>query len=962
METGTRLHGFLLESVQDVPDLKAKACRFTHEKSGAQLLYVENDDIEKTFSIAFKTIPHDKTGTFHILEHSVLCGSEKYPVREPFVDLMKTSMQTFLNAMTFPDKTMYPIASPNEKDFMNLMSVYMDAVFRPRIYQKKEIFMQEGWHLELPEDGEPAFNGVVYNEMKGAYSSADSLLEEYLTRAMFPDNAYSANSGGWPADIPTLTYEQFLDEHRKYYHPENSYIFLYGQMDLEEKLAFLDDEYLSKYDRQGNSFVIDEQKPLGYTKKTETYMVGAGEALENNAIIGCAFMAGDYSRREENLALELILETLSSTNESPLKKAILAGGFGQEFSASLYNGIQQNVVYCCLRKADEARADDFLAALRETVGHLADEGIDRSALGAALNAREFACRENDHYGPAGIGLAVEVMSGWLYGADPVPYLTSLDIIASLREKFKTDYPEQLLRRVILESEHSAMVVLTPSATMAEELSRDEKERAAAYAASLSEEELAAVRADNEALRVFQSSEDTPEAKATLPVLSLSDLSPEPTPDIPTLTDRRDGVTRLFHPMSTNGILYASLYFDIAALPYEDMSALSLLCRMLTNLPTENYTTIGLDTAIKADLGMLTFEPTVVRDHKNGAVRRMLVARVSALAANTEKMLPMLRECALCTVYDPQEVMKLLQQEVIYGEQYLVGAGHQYALYRARAAASEEGKYNDAFDGYGYLEFVRGALRDFGDGAALCARLQALAQRVFGTCLSTVSVSCDKENYPAFLAQPLNFTAISATAAAPALYPAFSKRQAIRIPASVAFDGACMNFAAAGAAYSGKMGVMARIVSLDYLWNAVRVRGGAYGVGMMADDNGLFSFYSYRDPSVRKTLDAYLDTAAYLRGFEADETAMTGYVIGHVSASDRPLRPKMLSRVADTRYFAHITHEDRARLRAEALAVTAEDVRAFADVFAAAAEHMTVCTVASAEKIDADAELFDAITE
>lgn len=557
MELGTILHGFRLENIQPVPDLHAQAYRFIHEKSGARLLWLENDDIEKTFSIGFKTIPQDNTGVFHILEHSVLCGSEKYPVKEPFVDLLKTSMQTFLNAMTFPDKTVYPVASPNEKDFLNLIGVYMDAVLHPRIYQKKEIFMQEGWHLEFAEDGTPSFNGVVYNEMKGVYSNADSLLDEYINRAMFPDTTYSANSGGWPAEIPTLTYEHFLSEHKKYYHPENSYIFLYGQMDIDRILGFIDDEYLSHYDREGNQFEIESQKPLGFSRTNATYMVGAGEPLENNALIGSAFLAGEYNDCEDNLALDLILETLASTNDSPLKKAMLDRGFGQEFSAGLYNGIKQNFAVCVLRKADENRADEYEAALREAVEKIASDGIDREVLTAALNAREFACRENDHYGPAGIGLALDAMSGWLYGDDPVPYLSALNVIASLRQKFATDYPEKLLHRIFCESPHSAMVVLTPSATMAEEDSRAERERAAAYAASLSEEEMAAVKADNEKLAIFQSSEDTPEAKATLPVLSLSDLSREPTPEIPTLTDCRDGVTRLFHPLPTNGILYTT---------------------------------------------------------------------------------------------------------------------------------------------------------------------------------------------------------------------------------------------------------------------------------------------------------------------------------------------------------------------------------------------------------------------
>ena len=953
------IHGFRLERSVDVPDLESVAHVFVHDISGARLLYLENNDPEKVFSIAFKTVPTDSTGVFHILEHSVLCGSKKYPLREPFVDLLKTSMQTFLNAMTFSDKTMYPVASMNEKDFINLMSVYMDAVFAPRIYEKKEIFMQEGWHLEIPEEGEPYFNGVVYNEMKGAFSNADRVLYDELNRALFPDTTYSYCSGGAPAHIPELTYESFLERHSKFYHPENSFIFLYGQMDFEEKLEYIDREYLSKYPRIHCQIDIKEQKPIGFVKKNARYIIGEEESEKNNAKIALGYVFGDFTSRVDTLLMNVICESIAGTNEAPLKKAILSSGFGEELSAYVDAERYSQLVFE-LHKADEAAADRFKAFLHDEIAKICEKGIDREAMTACLNVREFELRENDHYGPAGLNYAIDVMSGWLYGADPIPYLTSVAIIEEVRRLLDTSAPEDLLRRAVLESNHAAEVVLAPSKTLKAEQLAEEQARARAYFEAMTEEEVARCKEENASLRAFQTAEDTAEAKAMLPHLSLDDVSKDVSPDIPTAQKTEQGITVLHHDIPTNGIIYTTYYFDVSHLPFEVIPKLSLLTKLLSSLPTASYTTAKLDTALKTYLGSFAFGFECV-DHKtDGTSTRYFTVTSSALAANMDQIGKFVEEVALTTSFDKEEIKRLLQQELISYEQILVGAGNYFASMRAKAAKRNSAKLEDAAGGYGYLEFLRSAVKSYDENPSFVEELQALAKAVFCHSKLTISVSCDSEMYTKFFQRPINFANNSLqNSPNPMVFPEFSKRQGISIPAAVAFNALCYDYKEKGFTYSGRLMLLSRITSLDYLWNKVRVQGGAYGVSLAIDDSGFICFSSYRDPNVGQTLEAYEATSEYLRHFEADKTTMEGYIIATISGSDKPLRPKRKAKVGDIRHMAGITHDYRQRLRAEILSATAEDIAALAEVFSSLKGTETVCVVAGQDKIASHADLLGA---
>lgn len=960
MQIGKTYHGFLLERIEPVADLESMAYLFLHEKSGAKLMYLENKDVEKAFSIAFKTIPEDSTGVFHILEHSVLCGSDKYPVKEPFVNLLKTSMQTFLNAMTFPDKTMYPLSSTNEKDFVNLMGVYMDAVLCPRIYTKKEIFLQEGWHLEKDADGNPFFNGVVYNEMKGAYSSVDRQLFKTLGEAMYPDTTYGFSSGGDPSFIPSLTYEQFLAFHKKYYHPENSFIFLYGEMDLCEKLAFLDKEYLSKYTVQGNQFEIEMQKPLGFKRVDATCMIDEAESEENNATIGLSYLCGTFADREDNMALSLILDTIADSNDAPLKKMVLESGLGQEFEMGVNDGTLQAELCAVLRKTNACDADRFLAFFKDAIAQICEQGIDREALIATLNSTEFYLRENDNGMPRGLNYAISVMDGWLYGADPVEYLSNLNVLASIREKFATDYPEKLLARVILESEHSVMAVLHPSKTKAAELAKEAADKAKAYAASLTEAQKAQAEAEAESLARFQQEEDTPELLATLPQLSLSDLSPTPVPADKTEKTVKNGVTYLHHDINAGGIVYVNYHFDVSSLPLADFPKLTFLSSLLGDLPTERMSAFELQTALKSKLGQFHATTHIYPNLQTNENSVHFVVSASALTSQLTVLQGLTKEIITTAKFPVSDVQTILSQEAIALQQALVSRGNKFASIRASAAVSEEGRLSDLTEGYGYIQYVNEANSTFGDGGKFCKELADLLGCVLA-CPLTVSVCSDKETYAKFLESTDNFANNCLQNCEKTHVPLLkTTKQAIRISGSVAYDAKCADLSETALYRNGRAKLLSRILSLDYLWNRVRVRGGAYGCSVSISDNGIASFSSYRDPNVQKTFDVFHATAEYLRAFTAGETEMAGYIIGVIASFDRPALPKARCRMADMRYFGDVTEEIRQKTRTDVLTATAEDIRSFASAFDGLAEKGAICAVACAEKVEQNKEMFDEI--
>ncbi|NGM18175.1 peptidase M16 [Eggerthellaceae bacterium zg-893] len=981
LKVGDETCGFSVQSAEPLREIDGTAYVMRHEKSGARLLYLKNDDANKSFSISFKTPPKDDTGVFHILEHSVLCGSDRFPVKEPFVNLLKSSMQTFLNAMTFPDKTMYPVASTNDQDLMNLADVYLDAVLHPLIYSKPETFQQEGWHFELQrDDARPdgprslAVNGVVYNEMKGVMSDPSSVLADALQASLFPDTAYRFESGGTPEAIPTLTYERFLEEHRRHYALANSYIILYGNLDIQTMLAFLDEKHLSPAaDEEATRAAaraeaelealapnpLDRQAPCvadAVTVKMDTAPENACKAL--------GYVIGDVAERTRIVAAGLLLDAVMGSNEAPLKRALLDAGLAADAIGYVVDSIAQPFAVLELRGLIEQDGDAFKRIVRETLSELAEGGLDHELLRASLSHSEFVMREHDFGVADGVVLSMAAMAGWLYDDDmATSYLCYEDDFAFLRTAIDEGYFEDLIRDVFLESGHWACVEVKPEA----QETSPEAVRIAALQEAMSAEDLAAVDADLEALRAAQDAPDAPEALAMLPHLSLADVGAAPA-EPPYRLEHDMPVPCLRHDVPTHGILYASWFFDALPLAFEDLPYASVLALVLGKLDTAAHTASELDTLINGSLGDLVFFIDV---HENTSVERgftpVFTASASALEDNVDAAFELPREILATTDFsNTGRIRDILDQRRISMEQAFASSGHSYATARVATYYLPGAVVRDAIGGIEFYRFLKALLADFDERAAeLSARLDALAKRLFNDGACTASFAGSDAAHAAYWAhgEPLGRRAEVVPALVP---PAPCKRnEAFVVPTDVCYVALGDRRAAAEAPYCGQWLVAARMLSYDYLWNAVRVQGGAYGVGFQATRSGTMRFHSFRDPHLDETLAAYRDSAAWLSAFEPDEQEFEGFVVATAAGFDTPLKARSLVRRQDGEWLGGKTPEHRLRTRSQIIGATLDSVHAVAAPLAATIEADNVCVFGNRAIIEAAAtplEVIDLLRE
>ena len=946
MKQNDKLHGFTVTRISKVGKI-GTLYEMVYEKNGARLSYFERDDHNKTFSIAFKTIPEDDTGVFHIIEHSVLCGSEKFPVKEPFVELLKSSLNTFLNAMTFDDKTMYPVASKNEKDFLNLVEVYLDAVFAPKILTKPEIFYQEGWHYELTDkDAEPTYKGVVFNEMKGAYSAADQLVYRYMPKLLAPNTCYSNNSGGDPEAIPNLTYEQFIASYKRYYHPSNSYIFLDGIMDLSKVLPLID-SYLSRFERAEVDATIPMQPVIPRVEKTFEYEVGAGEDESGKARLALGKVVARFDEPEKCAAYAVISDILAGSNEAPLKKALLGAGLCEDVSMSLYDGIQQNAIVIEAKNAKVENLSKIEEIITESL-KAASEGFDKERLHASVKFAEFKAREADFgSAPAGLIYAMGTLETQLYGGDPTATLDKAAVYASLYEKIDTGYFEDLVRELLSE-ENSAKLTLLPSKTLADERLAAEKARLAAARASWSEAELEEVLSLNESLLAWQKSEDSEEALKTLPTLTLDDISRTPE-DFTVEEGEILGERTLLYRASTNGIVYADLFFPLTDLSEEEISRASFLSTILGNLPTEKYGTIELQDEVKKNLGALKTAITTYTG-KGGDVTPYMVLSASALEADADKLVELCREVILATDFSDKKLLRdILKQSKLATEMSFVEEGHSVAITRASAAFSAQARIDDLVDGVGFLSAIR-ALDESFDSIDLGARLASLARRIFTRDGATVAL-IGEEN-PALAEKLMKMLPVSnKKPKTTAIMPLGARREAIIIPAQVAYASICANLNKLGFELTGSQNVARNIVSYSYLWNVVRVQGGAYGAGMIVRQNGDVGYYSFRDPTPARTLEAYRSAGKFLSEFAQSTDDFTKFVIGAVGDAE-PLRtPRTAGTLAFSLYFGGVTHADTCRRRAQLVETGREDLLTVAKLLDAVAEGGSVVVVGGKDKIN-----------
>lgn len=949
---GAKAYGFTVETHENLPETDGTATLMRHE-SGARLLYLANDDNDKAFSIGFKTPPVNDTGVFHILEHSVLCGSDKFPVKEPFVNLLKSSMQTFLNAMTFADKTVYPVSSTNEKDLMNLMDVYLDAVLHPAIYKRKEIFEQEGWHYELENTDAPlTYNGVVFNEMKGVMSDPDNVLFDALQAALFPDTAYRFESGGLPSAIPNLTYEDFLDNHARHYQLNNSYITLYGNLDIDKMLGFLDANYLSankapKPAGAPNPLVIqDPVEALDVVVEMNT--------SPENACAALAYVVGTAADNERIIAVDILMDALMGSNEAPLKKALLEAGFAGDVFDYMNKSILQPFVLIEAKGIEAQKAHVFKECLEREVRKLVKRGIDKQLIEGAIAHAEFVMREGDFGTSTGVILAVNALSAWLYddaqAIGPLRYETTF---AMLREKLETDYFEKLLAEVVLENDHRAFVEVVPTAKE----SSEEAERLAAIKQTLGTAQLEAIMAEAEELHRIQMEPDSPEALATLPLLELSDIAQTPA-EPEWHFEAGTPLPSIIHEVPTHGIDYLSYYFSLDHVTYDELPYVTLLANLLGKLDTEHYTASEIDTLSQLYLGRLRFSATTYENETlaQGIAPKFIVS-ASVLSKNLDHAIMLPKEIWAHTRFnDPERIKTILLQQRISMEQNFQAMGHTSALARVAAGLTPAGKLLDQLAGIDFYQFLCDLLAHFDERAeGLIEKLEAVAKRVFtddvvlsftGTQEDLVRVweaggTFDLEE---------GFAGCERTLVVPEPVP---QNEAFIVPSDVCYVGAGTNRTAIEVVpFDGTTNIVTRVLSYDYLWNEVRVKGGAYGAGFKATRTGTVMFYSFRDPNLDHTVEVYNGSGAWLADFDPSEAELRGYIISAVAGYDAPLKPRALALRQDNHYFASLPADYRARLRAEMLSTTIEDLRARGTALEGLKEHEVVCIFGGKEQIEA----------
>ena len=951
LAVGTTHAGFTVISAEPLAEISGCAYVFRHDASGARALWLACPDENKSFAIAFKTPPADDTGVFHILEHSVLCGSDSYPVKEPFVNLLKTSMQTFLNALTFPDKTMYPVASTNTADLENLMGVYLDAVLHPAIYQRRHIFEQEGWHLEMDgEDSPLTYNGVVLNEMRGALSDPDDVLYLGVERALFPDTPYRFESGGHPRSIPTLTYERFLDTHARHYAPSNSYTVLFGALDVDRELALVDERFRGAMPRGAG-----EPNPLPLQPAVAAGLARIDMATTpENATVGLAYVVGTAADRERVLATDILLDAIAGSNEAPLKRRVLDAGLADDFLAILIDGVYQPHLLFQLKGARKGVAEEFRALVESVCSELADGGIPRDKLLASLAQAEFNLREGDWGGyPDGVALSMQAMSSWLYDDDnPYDYLRYEEALAHIKAGLDDGYFERLLRELVCENPHSAEVELVP---VSEDDADGESAELAAKRDAMTPEERRQVIDDVEALRAEQELPDSPEGLATLPVLTVADID-EPTPE-PQPTRPDAPLPCIAHELDTHRIDYVYHYFDLRRIDFGELPYVGVLCDLLGKLDTADHTASDLDTLIEESLGNLDFfVESYIHESDLLSSQLSLVVGASALSEKVDRLARIPREVWARTSFaDTADMRDILTQRRIGLEQYYLGSGHSASLSRVTSYFASGSLASEQVSGIDYYLFLKDLLAHWDERVeALATTLEGLCRRIFSSDAVTVSFIGSSEDRGRFweTGGELGLVPCDDTAHALKVPAPEAKLEGFAIPASVSF--VCQGFSpsAADAGTTGTWEVASRALSLDYLWNEVRVKGGAYGVGFRRRAEGIHAFWSYRDPSVDATIERYSGAASWLSGWDPTPDELSGYVVSSVASHDAPVKPRALARRQDTLAFAGRPDGWRDAVRQQELATASDDVRALAAVLADGSCTSGTCVFGPREALEA----------
>ncbi len=951
---GMSMSGFTVKSVTDLPEVKGRLVRMTYEKNGADLAWLDRDDDNKTFAIVFRTIPEDDTGVAHILEHSVLCGSEKYPVKEPFVELLKSSFSTFLNAFTSSDWTAYPVCSRNNADFLNLMDVYLDAVFHPLSVKGPLPFRQEGWHYEL-KDGELTRNGVVLSEMKGAFGAPERLAYHELRRLMFPDNCYGFVSGGDPASIHKLTFEQYKDFYRRHYHPSNARIFLDGRVDLPATLAKLD-SYLSAYQRAEVKTAVPLQKPVR-TEKAIQYEIGADDSAADKTFLLEGWVIGTFRDRETRLAFDVLSDVLAGSNEDPLTKALLANGLCEEVRLGI-GGAEQLTATLQIKNAKDGKAGEIRRIVRETLERLAKDGLDRARLSAVLDRHEFNDREKDSGGfPRGLLFFEDSLDQWLYGGDPAEAFRFEHLYKSLRAKVGQGWFEQFLRRTLIDNPHHVKLTMTASKTLGEARRKAEKAELAAIQAKWTPAERDQVMAECKALEAFQKKVDSPKDLAKLPMLSLKDI-PEKGPVPETSTETVGGVKVIRAKTAANGIAYLELYFELRGFSADDLSDAAILAGVLEELPTTRRSVLKLKNALDAGLGR--FETSVAAYAKPGdpvRAKAYLVVRVSALESKLDEIVRLVPEVLLETSFaDTKLVGDLVKQRRRAIERGTMGiSGRIFAGRRAAASQSVRGMMEEQYSGLSHLRRVQDIDDGFAaKGAEFCERLATLSRRVF---VRGAITACLSDNVATGWLEGLFAKFPQGKAEADAtLSPLPARREGFRTAGRIG-SAAKASFPNA---YSGSGRVAAKMLSLDYLWNEIRVLGGAYGGGFRLAPEGDARYLSWNDPNPARSLGVYDRSGDALRKMVKETPTIDKYIISTVSDTEPYQTPSVETTRAAELVLGGRTPDDLQKVRREMLGTTKDDLLRFADTLDSLTNSSAICVIGGAAQLEGCTNMLDSV--
>jgi len=949
MNQGEKIHGFVITAIKPINELSATMIELEHEKTGLRVVRLDRPDDNKLFSIAFRTAPENHTGVFHILEHSVLNGSVKYPVREPFVELLKSSMNTFLNALTFPDKTMYPVSSKNTKDFYNLMRVYLDAVFNPLIYKREEIFMQEGWHYEFDDDGNLSYKGVVFNEMKGAFADETQLLVNAMNQALFPDSEYRFVSGGDPKNITDLSYEEFLDAHKRFYAPSNAIVFLDGVMDLDEVLGIIDDEYLRPFGKTERIGAPVHQSPVDGGTRNVAFEVSPEENTEKRYSTARGFVYGDYDDRLRLTAVAVLTDYLAGNNQAPLSKVILDKGLAEDVVMFAEDGVYQPWVNLEVKNTTKENLDLVDQLVKDELQNQVAHGLDHDQLRAIMANLEFKMRERD-YGsyPQGLILNFTVLDSMLYGGAPELNLEVGDLFEQLTTKMDEGYFEQLLQEVFLDNPHTCRVVMTPSSALGADKRAFEEDKLKAKEAEWSVEDKQALLDKQARLLSWQQTPDMPEQLASIPKISRSDVDETPE-DIPTSITTMNGITVLRHDISTGGILYYNLYFDVKTTNPEKLSRLSLMTSLLGQLRTKSHSADDLANLIKNTTGSLSFGVNTIEDSQTFEPSLQIRVSFSTLAKKRRDAFALVMEILTETVFeDEDDIFNLLRQAKTGMYSHIIMSGHAVSRSRVLAQFKQVNAMDEAIGGFEFYKWLR-TREETKDAKALAADMAECYENAFfksDLVLSgTGTDDADEDLLTGMLSEafpvnnePRNYDVITAG----------ERKEIIIIPADIAFASRGGQMDLTGLS-RGKMLVARSIINFSYLWNTIRVQGGAYGCGFVPAKDGSATFYSYRDPNPKRSLEEYKGAAAFideLAQSEGADAALDGAVISAMSDLSPLLTPRQKGLAGDRFYFTRVSDEDRRRERHDVLTMSAADLARAAEALEKLNDQNHICVLCS----------------